>query len=122
MTFGLDEGSLPRILTGRRVGGVRVLEWLVVLFGIPLFYLVTVLLDRLLRPLVAALWRRLFKDSTLFARHLLPLPIRLLLVAGGNAVAAERPAAAAHAPPVRVQRCDAPHHRGARLAGDPLQS
>ena len=60
------------------------LEWLVVLLGIPLFYLVTVFVDRLLRPAVAGLWRRLFKDSTLFARHLLPLPIRLLLVAGAT--------------------------------------
>ncbi len=51
------------------------------LLAIPLFYFVTVLLDRLLRPLVAGLWRRLFKDSTLFAKHVLPLPIRLLLVA-----------------------------------------
>jgi MscS family membrane protein len=84
VTFGLDEGSLPRVLTGVKVGGVRVLEWLVVLLGIPLFYLVTALVDRLLRPPVAGLWRRLFKDSTLFARHVLPLPIRLLLVAGAT--------------------------------------
>jgi len=84
VTFGLDEGSLPRVLTGSKVGGVRVLEWLVVLLGIPLFYLVTALVDRLLRPPVAGLWRRVFKDSTLFARHILPLPIRLLLVAGAT--------------------------------------
>ncbi len=84
VTFGLDEDALPRILTGRRVGGVRVLEWLVVLLGIPLFYLATVFVDRLLRPAVAGLWKRLFKDSTLFARHVLPLPIRLLLVAGAT--------------------------------------
>ncbi len=41
---------------------------------------------------------------------------------GCHAVAAEHPAAAADAPPGRVQRCGAPHHRGARLAGDSLQS
>ena len=81
VTFGLDEDALPRILTGRRVGGVRVLEWLVVLLGIPLFYFLTVALDRLLRPLVAGLWRRLFTDSTLFEQQLLPMPARLLLVA-----------------------------------------
>jgi len=81
VTFGLDERTLPRILTGRKIGGVRVLEWLVVLLGIPLFYFGTVVLDRLLRPLVAGLLRRLFKDSTLFEKHLLPMPARLLLVA-----------------------------------------
>ena len=54
------------------------------LLGIPLFYLVTALVDRLLRPPVAGLWRMFFKDSTLFARHVLPLPIRLLLVAGAT--------------------------------------
>ena len=54
------------------------------LLGIPLFYFVTALVDRLLRPPVAGLWRRFFKDSTLFARHVLPLPIRLLLVAGAT--------------------------------------
>ncbi len=84
VTFGLDEGWLPRIVTGRKVGGVRVVEWLVVLLGIPLFYLVAMALDRLLRPVAARLWRRPFKDSTLFTRHLLPLPIRLLLVAGAT--------------------------------------
>ena len=84
VTFGLDERTLPRILTGRKIGGVRVVEWLVVLLGIPLFYFATVLLDRLLRPLVAGLWRMLFKDSTLFEAHLLPMPVRLLLVAVGT--------------------------------------
>ena len=84
VTFGLDERALPRILTGRKIGGVRVVEWLVVLLGIPLFYFATVLLDRLLRPLVAGLWRMLFKDSTLFEAHLLPMPVRLLLVAVGT--------------------------------------
>ncbi len=84
VTFGLDERSLPRILTRSKVGGVRVVEWLVVLLGIPLFYFATVLLDRLLRPLAAGLWRRVSTDSTLFARQLLPMPIRLLLVAGAT--------------------------------------
>jgi MscS family membrane protein len=84
VTFGLDERALPRVLTGRKIGGVRVLEWLVVLLGIPLFYFATVVLDRLLRPAVAGLWRTLFKDSTLFQRHLLPMPVRLLLVAVGT--------------------------------------
>ena len=84
VTYGLGEGFLPRILTGTKVGGVRVLEWLIVLLGLPVFYLVTVALDRLLRPAAAGLWRRFFKDSTLFTTHVLPLPIRLLLVAAAT--------------------------------------
>ena len=84
VTFGLDERALPRILTGKKIGGVRIVEWLVVLLAIPMFYFATVLLDRLLRPLVAGLWRRLFKGSTLFAQRLLPMPIRLLFVAGAT--------------------------------------
>jgi MscS family membrane protein len=81
VTFGLGERFLPRVLTGTRVGGVRVLEWLIVLLGLPLLYLVTAVLDRLLRPAVAGVWRRLIKESTLFDTHILPLPIRLLIVA-----------------------------------------
>ena len=81
VNLGLGEGTLPRILTGTRVGGVRVLEWLIVLLGLPLLYLVTLLLDRLLRPAAAGLWGRLFKHSMPFATHVLPLPIRLLVVA-----------------------------------------
>ena len=84
VTFGLGEDTLPRILTGATVGGVRVFEWLVVLLGLPVFYLVTVALDRLLRPAAAGLRRRLFADSMLFATDVLPLPIRLLIVAAAT--------------------------------------
>ena len=85
VTFGLDERSLPRILTGRKIGGVR----------------------------VARMARRAARDSAVLSRHgvaltgscgrrspdcgggssrirrcsrehLLPLPIRLLLVAGAT--------------------------------------
>ena len=84
VTFGFAEGALPRLLTGTKVGGVRVLEWLIVLLAIPVFYLVTVVLDRLLRPAVAGLWRRVFKESRVFQRRVLPTPVRLLLVAAAT--------------------------------------
>ena len=84
VTFGFAEGALPRLLTGTKVGGVRFLEWLIVLLAIPVFYLVTVVLDRLLRPAVAGLWRRLFKESRVFQRRVLPTPVRLLLVAAAT--------------------------------------
>jgi MscS family membrane protein len=84
VTFGFAEGALPRLLTGTKVGGVRVLEWLIVLLAVPVFYLVTVVLDRLLRPAVAGLWRRLFKESSVFQRRLLSAPVRLLMVAAAT--------------------------------------
>jgi MscS family membrane protein len=84
VTFGFAEGSLPRLLTGTKVGGVRVLEWLIVLVAIPVFYLVTLVVDRLLRPAVAGLWRRLFQESRVFQRRVLAAPVRLLLVAAAT--------------------------------------
>ena len=122
VTFGLSEKALPRILTGTRVGDARVLEWLIVLLAIPLFYFVTVLLDRLLRPLAAALWRRAFQDSTLFAKQVLPLPIRLLLVAMATRWMLSKLPLPLMRAAVRVQHLDAPQHRGDRLAADPAQS
>ena len=122
VTFGLDERSLPRILTGRKVGGVRVLEWLVVLLGIPLFYFVTVLLDRLLRPAGCGTVAKALQGFDVVREAPAADADQAAARGGRHAVAAERPAAAADAPPVRVQRCGAPQHRGARLAGDPLQS
>lgn len=73
--------GIPRFLTSTRVGGVRLLEWVAVLLGLPVLYLLTVVLNRILTPLIRSVWRRLFKTSTLFARELLPAPIRLLLLA-----------------------------------------
>ncbi len=84
VTLGLGGERLPRILTGTSIGGVRVLEWLIVLLGLPALYLLTVFLDRLLRPAVDRLWRRAFNESTPFEAHVLPLPIRLLLVAAAT--------------------------------------
>jgi MscS family membrane protein len=84
VTFGLAEGVLPRFVTGRRLVGVRLVEWLIVLLGFPVFYLATVLLDRMLRPVAARLWHRVSPGSTLFAKHVFPLPMRLLLVAAAT--------------------------------------
>jgi MscS family membrane protein len=72
---------LPRFLTSRRVGGIRLFEWLAVLLSVPIFYLVTLLLNRILTPLIRALSRRFASQSTLFARDVLPTPVRLLILA-----------------------------------------
>jgi MscS family membrane protein len=73
--------ALPRFLTRTRVGGVRLFEWLAVILGLPLFYLMTVLLNRMLTPLIGLAWRRMFKGSDLFGRGVLPAPARLLILA-----------------------------------------
>jgi MscS family membrane protein len=73
--------ALPRFLTRTRVGGVRLFEWLAVILGLPLLYLMTVLLNRMLTPLIGLGWRRLFRGSDLFNRSVLPVPARLLILA-----------------------------------------
>ena len=74
-------GLLPRFLTSTRVGGIRLFEWLAVLLGLPFFYLLTLLLNKILTPLVRALWRRFARHSDLFDRDVLPAPVRLLILA-----------------------------------------
>ena len=68
------------VSVGDTLAGIRLLEWLSVLLGLPILYLVTVVLNKLLRPLIRRASRRLFKTSELFAREALPIPIRLLLL------------------------------------------
>ncbi|HEY7446844.1 MAG TPA: mechanosensitive ion channel family protein [Vicinamibacterales bacterium] len=81
--IALDWGRtfLPRFLTTIRIGGIRLVEWLAVLLGLPVFYLLTHLLSRILTPLIGLVWGRLFKRSSLFRRDFLPPPARLLLLA-----------------------------------------
>ena len=80
VSLGWSDGVLTRFLLGKRFAGIRLLEWLSVLLGLPILYLVTVVLNKLLRPLIRAASRRLFKTSELFAGEALPIPIRLLLL------------------------------------------
>jgi MscS family membrane protein len=81
--IALDWGGafIPRFLTSIRIGGIRLVEWLAVLLGLPVFYLLTHLLSRILTPVIGLLWGRLFKHSLLFRRDFLPPPARLLLLA-----------------------------------------
>ena len=81
ITLGWSESGLPRYLTGIRLGGIRLLEWVCVLLGLPILYFTTVVLNRILSPLIGRLSRRVFKKSGLFARDALPVPVRLLLLA-----------------------------------------
>jgi MscS family membrane protein len=72
---------MPRFLVARRIGGVRLLDWLAVLLGLPLVYAATGLLNRLLTPIAGAIWRRASGGSTIPGRDVLPAPARVLVVA-----------------------------------------
>ena len=72
---------LPEFLTRTRVAGIRLFEWLSVLLGLPLLYLLTVLLNGLLTRVIAALWHRVRGAPNRSPRELLPVPLRLLLLA-----------------------------------------
>jgi MscS family membrane protein len=80
VTLGFGEGNVPRFLTRTRVLGIRVFEWIAVLLGLPLIYLLTILLNWVLRPVIRALWRRVARQSDLFDRDVLPGPVRLLIL------------------------------------------
>jgi MscS family membrane protein len=81
VTSGAARSVLPRFLVERRIGGVRLLDWLAVLLGLPLVYAATVLLNRLVTPLAGGIWRRASGGSTLPGRDVLPTPARILIVA-----------------------------------------
>lgn len=71
---------LPAFMTEARVGGARLVEWLFVLLFIPIAYLATGVLNRLLVPLVRPLWRRVFGANAAPIDNVLPAPVRLLLL------------------------------------------
>ena len=77
---GWGNTGVGRLLNSTRLRRARHFEWLAVLLCLPLFYFATVLLNKLLTPLVRGLWRRAFPESD-FIRKVLPAPIRLLVAA-----------------------------------------
>ncbi len=72
---------LPGFLVNTRIAGVALFEWLGVFAGMPLFYLLTVLLNRVLSRAVGRFRRHLYKKPNLPDPECLPNPIRLLLLA-----------------------------------------
>jgi MscS family membrane protein len=71
---------LPRFLFDHRIGGIRLYELLALFIGLPVFYLVTVLLNRALTPLMAFVGRRLLKRADGSIPNALPTPARVLLL------------------------------------------
>jgi MscS family membrane protein len=63
-----------------RIGTVRVFDWVALLLGLPAFYYLTVLVNRLLSPIAAGLGRRLFARAGDSLPNVLPAPVRLLLL------------------------------------------
>ena len=75
------DGAVPQFLVRTRLGGLRLFDWLAVLLGLPLLYLLMALLNRLLSPAIAMAWRGMSGRSGLTGRDLLPTPARLILLA-----------------------------------------
>lgn len=75
------EELLPGFLVRNRVFGIPLFEWVAVLVGLPLLYLLTVLANRMLTSLLGQLRRRITKQPNLRNREIFPAPIRFLLVA-----------------------------------------
>jgi len=75
------ENVLPEFLVNTRVADIPLFEWLAVLVGIPLFFLITSLLNRGLSRLIGRWRRRLYKKPDLPNPQILPVPFRILLLA-----------------------------------------
>ena len=75
------ESVLPEFLANTRIAGIVLFEWLAVFVGMPLFYLLTALLNRVLSRLIGRWRRRLYRKPDLPNPQALPRPIRLLLLA-----------------------------------------
>jgi MscS family membrane protein len=72
---------VPRFLIDTRLGGARLVEWVAVLLGLAVLYLATVVLNRILTPLIGLVWRRAFRGSAVERRGILPTPARVLVLA-----------------------------------------
>ena len=59
---------------------IKIFEWIIVILGVPFFYLLTYLLNRILTPLIRLVWKKVATQSTLFDQNVLPRPVRLLLI------------------------------------------
>jgi MscS family membrane protein len=75
------EDKLPAFLTEQKIAEVPLFEWLFALVGLPLVYVLTSLLDRLLGPSAGRLWSRLGRKPDSKSIHIIPKPVRLLVLA-----------------------------------------
>src|SRR5438552_1318153 len=75
------DNLLPSYLVRTRLGGIPLFEWLALLVGMPFLYLTTVLIGRLLGPLVGRIIRLVVKKPDLPNPEVLVVPARLLVLA-----------------------------------------
>ena len=75
------EKILPPFLINTRVGTVPLFEWLAVFVGMPVLYLLTGLLNRLIGLLFGSLSRHLLRNPDACNPQILPPPLRLLVLA-----------------------------------------
>ena len=75
------ENILPAFLVNTRFAGIVLFQWLAICVGLPLFFILTALLNRLFSPIIGAWCRRLTKETDLPDPHVLPIAVRLLLLA-----------------------------------------
>ncbi len=73
------ETALPGFLINTGFAGLRLIDWVVLLVGLPLFFVLTAMLNRLLVAALRPLTRRGGLDTTRL-RSVLPIPARLLLL------------------------------------------
>jgi MscS family membrane protein len=81
LTTPAVERFLPEFLVTTRVVGVPLFELLALFVGLPILFLLTGLLNRIIGLGVGTLRRRLQRDGELPNPQVLPVPIRLLLLA-----------------------------------------
>jgi MscS family membrane protein len=72
---------VPRVLTDRRVAGVRLFDWLAMLLALPAFYFAVVVLNGAVLRLVRAIRHGRLGEFELSLQRHLSMPARLLLVA-----------------------------------------
>ncbi|MBZ5658599.1 MAG: mechanosensitive ion channel family protein, partial [Acidobacteriia bacterium] len=76
------DSVLPEFLVNTRFAGIALFEWLGVFVGMPMFLLLAALLNRALSRLIGQWRRHYYRKSDLPNPQILPVPIRLLMLAG----------------------------------------
>jgi hypothetical protein len=75
------DNVLPEFLLNTRLAGIPFFEWVAILLGLPFLYLLAVMLNRLLSRMIGQLRRYFLKKTNLPDPEVLPMPVRLLLIA-----------------------------------------
>jgi MscS family membrane protein len=81
LTASALEKYLPEFMVRTKVAGIPLFELVALFVGMPLLYLLTGVLNRILSLATGVLWRQLRRKADLPNLRILPPPIRLLLLA-----------------------------------------